>query len=186
MHTIKRGGIGLMLALALLVGLVSPAEAQTTQVSVQSGDYQSLITFDTPVPRREADQLKSAMAPVGAMLNCDHYYPFYDTNGRYTIQRACGRSRAPWSFQISPSVQSIVVGLVRERGMAWKRNGVSQPMQKWHTETADYLFHGTYSGLADMYNVQYQDVFTFRHNLGSGGTATLTITGDHTFTGNRG
>lgn len=68
--------------------------------------------------------------------------------------------------------------------MDWKRNGVGMGRHAPNIEPPSYVFHGSYSGLKAGYNVQDQDLLSFRHSIGPGGAATLTVYGDHTFTNN--
>jgi hypothetical protein len=164
-----------------IAGTASPATVTT--VVAESSGFKAVLEFDHPVSAGQAQALQAGLrAPVAAMLQCNRYYEFYDSNGRYTIQHACGSQFAPWSFRMSANIQAIVFGNVSERGLMWKVNGRTMSMQSPHVVAASYLFHGTYNSITANANIQYQDVFTFRHNLGTGGTATLTMTGDHTFT----
>lgn len=116
---------------------------------------------------------------------CDSYDAFYDSNGRYTIQRRCGSPSAPWSYRFSDQLQAICVPYtVDERGMKWWKNDAAMPMNAPHSNVAcNYLFHGTYNPVARGDRVLYGDVFQFRHNLGDGGDATVRIAGKLKFRG---
>lgn len=81
-------------------------------------------------------------APSGAFLNCNQFYSFADSNGKYTTQHACGGSTAPWGFKIAGAVCGIVTSPVAEAGMSWTRNGVNQPRQAPHSQGCAYQFHG--------------------------------------------
>jgi hypothetical protein len=109
-------------------------------------------------------------------IYCDRSYFFSDSNGRYTVQRACGVQKAPWSFTLSQTLQAICVGLFSEGGMHWTKNGATMPQMSPHLEACSYIFHGTYGvGAGD--RVSYTDDFAFRHDLRSGGDARVHIVG---------
>ena len=118
-------------------------------------------------------------------IYCNSYDAFADANGRYTIQRACASTSAPWGYRFSAQVQSICVPYtVNERGMKWWKNGAAMPMNAPHSSMGcGYWFHGTYKPVANGSKVDYEDVFTFRHNVGSGGRAVITVVGKLYFRG---
>jgi hypothetical protein len=77
--------------------------------------------------------------PNDQQLYCNQLYPFSDNNGTYTIQHACGGTTGPWGYKVAPALVAITVGNVSESGMAWTRNGATQPKQAPHpTEGAGY------------------------------------------------
>lgn len=126
-------------------------------------------------------------AGSGAVLNsssvgfakfaCNHLYSFSDSDGTYTVQHACGGSTAPWGFKLSSSIRSIVVGNVAESGMSWYKNYGKQPTQASHLVDPAYQFHGTYNPVRMNDKVNYSDSFSFRHNVGGGGSAVVSISG---------
>jgi hypothetical protein len=117
-------------------------------------------------------------------LPCNSSKTFGDAYGTYSVQKACGKSTAPWGWKMTSAWQSHVVGTVSESGMAWTRNGKTQSQQSPHPNHArDYQFHGTYNPVNGNDNVKYSDHFSFRHNIGSGGTAKINIAGKWYFNG---
>lgn len=122
-----------------------------------------------------------------APIYCDEGNAWSDADGTFSLQRACGSDKAPWTFYLSAGLQSICVdGTYIERGMKWVLNGVTKPMQAAHLAgtVCYYKFHGTFTvSKGDL--MSYNDVVSFHHNVGSGGTATLTIYGNVQFKGNR-
>ncbi|RZT62345.1 hypothetical protein EV140_0867 [Microcella alkaliphila] len=115
-------------------------------------------------------------APV--VIYCNSYHSWSDSNGRFTLQRACGSTSAPWGFKLSASTAATVVGNVHEAGMMWQKNGIQQSRQASHSVHAYYQFHGTFSGLAGASDrVNWYDTFTWRHNIAGGGTANLLVAG---------
>jgi hypothetical protein len=114
------------------------------------------------------------------IIHCDHSYRFTDSNGSFTLQRACGGTTAPWGYTIS--ICYIVVGPVNEGGMRWNRNGVAQPTQSPHYGyPCTYIFHGTFNPAKGNDNVYYGDTYTFKTSNGSG---TLNMSGHVTFVDN--
>lgn len=184
--------VGLAVVALLGFGLVPAAQASAASDPginppvADSAKYSSQLvitqngkttTTTTLIPRMQSPL---GQGPVGASLHCNHAYNFIDGDGTYTIQHACGGSTGPWSFRISSAVCGIVVGLVKEAGMAWTRNGVRQGTQATHTQACSYLYHGTYNPDLDYDHITYSDTFTFAVD---GGTGTLRIYGDFTTTG---
>src|SRR5664280_2154994 len=147
------------------------------------------LTFDQPVHPVYAEWVATRFgtesgdeAPVD--VHCDSGYQWSNAIGTYTIQWACGSSSAPWSFELSDDAQAIVEGSVAERGLSWTHDGRKQPQQAPHPEeSAAYTWHGTYSGLSDGSTVTFEDELRFRHLLGPGGSATVTLVGTHMFKG---
>jgi hypothetical protein len=71
-----------------------------------------------------------------------------------------------------------LVSRVNETGMAWTRNGKTQPRQAPHVEGCRYLFHGTYNPENDFDVIAYNDEFTFEVEVGGQtGNADLKIHG---------
>lgn len=149
-------------------------------------------TFDRPVDAAKIRRVAPAAGPVassvsalgmpnGAVIACNRFYSFSDTLGTYTLQHACGGTATPWSFRLSGTVQATVVGTVNEPGMQWWVNGVPRPRQAAHPAVSpSYLYHGTYSSTRAGHGVAYADSFSYRHNIGSGGSATVRISGRFT------
>ena len=67
--------------------------------------------------------------------------------------------------------------------MNWYLDSTRQPLGAPHVEGCGYQFHGTYSGLAKGDFVDYDDSFTFTHDLAGGGTAVVSIEGYLHFVG---
>jgi hypothetical protein len=131
-----------------------------------------------------APPTKSTKAgPSGERLLCNNYYSWSDSNGTFSLEHKCKGNTAPWGFWLSKKLRSIAAGPVTERGMDWVRNGKKMARQSPHTVPADYVFHGTFSNSPDGTRISYDDLFTFRHNLGPGGTVTLSIAGNFVLTG---
>ena len=160
-------------------------DASTVVVQGNNGTVNRRATVKSS--KLAAGTTPQGTGPAAANLQCNRFYSYSDFDGSYTIQRACASQYAPWGLKLSAYWQSHVVGLVNERGLDWKLNGANRPRQAPHPGTsANYTFHGTYSGIRDRYNVSYQDLISFRHNLGPGGEAAITFYGDHTFLGEDG
>ncbi len=76
-----------------------------------------------------------------------------------------------------------VNGTLSERGMKWIRNGEVMSMMSPHPNVhCAYHFHGTFR-VSKGAKVQYNDNVKFRHNLGSGGDATVYFSGSVWFRG---
>ncbi len=89
---------------------------------------------------------------------CGSHISDGDTNGNFDIQYFCGSTRTlPWGFRIAAAIRAIIVGNVNETGLRWWRNGYPQAQNAPHIVPPDYQFH--------------------RHNVGPGGTGTLTFAG---------
>ncbi|WP_162907587.1 hypothetical protein [Allorhizocola rhizosphaerae] len=70
-----------------------------------------------------------------------------------------------------------MVGNVSEMGLIWWVNGHRAGQNASHFVPPSYQFHGTMNPVLSVSYVQFQDYFTWRHNIGSGGTAARTIAG---------
>jgi len=153
------------------VALVEDGESVTTTARA------ALLTRPTVQP--EAATLAVSAAATGVPLSCGNGLATSDSNGRLTLDYACHLTpkRLFWSYKLSATVRKIVVGPVSESGLRWWRNGASQPQNAPHVEGAAYLFHGTMKPVPLKSDVDYQDVLTFRHNIGSGGTARVVWAG---------
>ncbi len=188
-------GIG---SLSLIIGLTgTPASAasaagEVREISIETKsakEFDSVLklTFDKPVTQGEADRIRQDMskqAPVQMSkvedyISCEGDLTRSNQHGTWTVQYVCfnGYGTIPWGFKIAPNVQAIAASNVTEDGLRWWRNGASMPKNAGHNVPAWYHFHGTMNPVYHYNTVQYQDYLTFRHNLGSGGTATLTFAG---------
>lgn len=134
----------------------------------------------------ELDGLATAEALAADYFQvfCDESYSFSDSNGTFSVQRRCGIAAAPWSWRMSYALQKICVnGTVKESGLKWTKNGVTQPKMSPHAGViCGYYFHGTFR-VHKGDRVTYNDTVTFRHNLGSGGNATVRFDGRLKFRG---
>lgn len=141
------------------------------------------LDFDVPVTQAQADQLRrSLVSPVSAVpadiMLCGSRISRGDANGYFDIAYQCGTRRTlPWGFQLSNAVQAIVVSNVTERGLEWWRNGAFAGQNAGHVAPKDYRFHGNMGPVYAGNHIDYQDYLTFRHNVGSGGTGSVTFAG---------
>lgn len=165
------------------IEIVSNSGGQETRLS---------IDFDKPISQEEADRIRerfddessvAMVAPRAAAappsLRCRTHRSNSDRNGKLTLQFNCfpQYGTVTWGYDLSPQVRATVVGPVREAGLSWWRNTVRQAQNAPHTVPADYRFHGTMSKVWVNDIIDYQDVFTYRHNIGTGGTARLVFAG---------
>lgn len=125
----------------------------------------------------------SVMAgPTGQDLYCWASYAWGDSNGRFSLQHACGGSTAPWGYKISLTLRNIITGYVYEHGMRYYVNGVNMGRANPHYVPDDNNFHGTFSRTYDYTRVAYDDYFTFRVNVGGRlGDGALSIAGNFRF-----
>lgn len=179
----------LALALAGPAGAAATAAPDTSVKSlvVTSGDsteHATLsLTFANGISQAAAAKIRSQFAgPVrpdyGVDMWCWGSLNVPDGNGDFSIQYNCGSPRTlPWGYQISSAVQSIIVSPVSETGLRWWRNSYLAGQNAPHTVPANYNFHGTMNPVWATDNVSYQDYMTFRHDLGGGGTGSITFAG---------
>jgi hypothetical protein len=145
-----------------------------------------IATSTDPAPSAEKNGIgSSASASAIQQIYCGQSYGFGDSNGYYTVQRQCGVKLAPWGYRLSASAQSICVpGTVTESGMNWTKNGATMPRNAAHANyPCGYQFHGTYNPVQAGDTITYSDKLVFRHILGTGGTATVRISGTMKFRG---
>ncbi len=144
------------------------------------------LNFDQPTSRAQADRAAARLgnqlaiqARSTAYLSCGNDLSNSDSNGTLTLQYNCSTKTrtVPWGYNLSAAVRKIVVGTVAEDGLRWWKNGSSMPKNAGHVVAAGYHFHGTMKPVANGNTLDYQDVFKFRHNVGSGGSAVLTFAG---------
>lgn len=148
-----------------------------------------VVSYVHPISVAEATQISArfdgpSLDEPPRVVECDQSYSWSNGVGTYFIQWSCGSTVAPWAFELSPDVQSVVDGPVAERGLSWTLDGTRKPQQAPHPdEYAGYTWHGSFPGLSDGSRVTFNDELRFRHILGPGGEATVTLSGTHTFKG---
>lgn len=142
-----------------------------------------LLSNAQPVAKHDPSDANSAKAFYP--IFCDGSNSFIDSNGTFSIQRACGSRLVPWGWRMSAAVRSICVNYtVDESGLRWTKNGVQMQANSDHDNLGcGYQFHGTLNPVLKGSRVGYDDVFTFRHNVQGGGNATITIRGQLEFLG---
>ncbi|MFD0201280.1 MULTISPECIES: hypothetical protein [Saccharothrix] len=185
-------GIGSLLVAPAFAGATAVPVAETVrEISVESSagvnaNSVLTLTFDKPVAKAEAERYRQELAAQSVVqtedvdyISCEGDLTRSDANGTWTVQYVCfsGYGTIPWGFRLSQAVRNIVVGLVTEDGLRWWRNGASQPKNAGHVVPADYHFHGTMNPVYHYNTVSYQDYMTFRHNVGPGGTGSVTFAG---------
>ncbi len=69
------------------------------------------------------------------------------------------------------------MGNITETGLSWWRKGAAMPQNAPHVVPPSYTLHGSMTPVPYNSRVEYQDYITFRHNVGSGGTASVTWAG---------
>ncbi|MFT4215932.1 MAG: hypothetical protein QM619_01935 [Micropruina sp.] len=124
-----------------------------------------------------ADGQVSPMAMI--RIDCNQTFARTTNEGTWETDYKCFPTYAtlPWGFRISKSVRGIIVGLVKEHGLKWWRNNVSQPKNAPHLEAKDYIFHGTMKKVWNGDTVAYKDLYTFRHNVNGGGDGSISTGG---------
>lgn len=191
----------LVIATIALIGLIltmMPSSARADEGSRElvftSGSTQFAttlrLTFEKPITSSEKQRIvreltgtRSQVGPMAIMnLSCNDTYAKTTSEGSWEVQYRCFPEYAtlPWGFKISSSVKKIIVSNVTEDGLWWWRNGVRQTKLARHVVPKDYLFHGTMKKVWNGDSINYQDYFTFRHNVGSGGTGAIAIAGTFT------
>jgi hypothetical protein len=184
-------------AITVFIGVATslPAHAiavdERTVDSIVIADNYSRIElfFDGGISQAEAEEIRAALAPQaesghttmqdGEPIRCGNRVVATDGNGKFEIAYSCtskGRSLV-WGFRLSAQVQAIIVGLVNETGLRWWRNGSERPRNAPHTAAPSYQFHGTMSPVSSGNDIDYQDYLTFRHDLGSGGSGSVSFAG---------
>ncbi len=170
---------------------VAGSDDKVTVLSLKSTYSTMELTFDQPITPAEASAIRlrhdtsetAATEPridseYSHEMACGNSVNFIDGNGTFSVAYHCGSVRAlPWGFKLSERNRATVVGPVNERGLSWWRNGVFAGQNAPHIVPADYQFHGTMSPVFARNRVEYQDYMTWRHNIGPGGTSSLTIAG---------
>ncbi|OLM08227.1 hypothetical protein Ae505Ps2_6287 [Pseudonocardia sp. Ae505_Ps2] len=183
------------MAMFLLLSVSSAAMAQDSgevdrvEVGSPDGLAHLVLEFDRPLLQSEAEKIRSRFTSVTSFeaqdyqrvetLGCHRGFDRSDRNGVLSLQFTCLPSHGvvAWGYRLSPAVKSTVVGPVTERGLQWWQNGAKRPSNSSHVESADYIFHGSMNPVLVNDVLDYQDLFTYRHNLGGGGTAKLVFAG---------
>lgn len=181
--------------LAAVTLATSPAHAESATVSEitvsdNAGPTKSVLTltFDKPIREAEADKIEAGLradgpSPVRVQATGDKMWCWgsivdQDANASFDIQYSCNSPRTlAWGLKLKPAVQRIVVGNVSEGGLTWWRNLAYAGKNAPHTVPPSYLFHGTMNPVYAGNDIDYQDYLTFRHNVGSGGTGSVTWAG---------
>lgn len=185
--------IGALLAAAhASPGFAQGVEATTSTIVIE--DSKSVLRtvlrldLDKPISVAEAKQIsaslqqplavQAAAPPTGDKLWCWGSIVDQDANGSFDIQYSCHSPRTlAWGWKLKPAVKNIVVGSVSERGLEWWRNGGFAGQNAPHVVPPDYHFHGTMKPVYRNDDVDYQGYITFRHNVGSGGTGSVSMAG---------
>jgi hypothetical protein len=173
---------------ATAAGLGDQVREVTINAWPPSGRSVLALRFDSPISRREADQITQRLRADRLIqptttradyLSCEGSLTRTDNNGRFDLAFTCfsNYGTMPWGFKLSPAVRAIVVGAVTEDGLRWWRGGAAQPKNAAHVAPPDYHFHGTMKPVYKHNHVDYQDYLKFRHNVGPGGTASVTFAG---------
>jgi hypothetical protein len=170
----------------------TPSAPTVDEVVIKSASesFSSTLTlkFDKPISSAEAAKVRSSLTQDQPMVTMASGTPLYcgskwssgDANGYWNIGYQClaGNKRTiPWGFNLSIGIQNTVVGLVTEDGLTWFRNLGYAGKNTGHVEVPDYVFHGNLNPVAAGDDIDYQDLFTYRHNVGTGGTARLAVAG---------
>jgi hypothetical protein len=146
------------------------------------------LTFDTPTDTHLAtaiqqdlirEPLLQAQAPQVERLPCQTHIVRLDRNGTINLQYSCFPAYAAvaWSFRLSPRVQATVVGQVHERGLEWWQNSTWRHRGAPHVIPPDYLLHGTIVPVWNGDIIDYQDLLSWRHNIGPGGRIAVAFAG---------
>ncbi|BFU44701.1 hypothetical protein KRMM14A1004_29380 [Krasilnikovia sp. MM14-A1004] len=182
-----------MIAALLSAVTAAPAQAisrdsrvKTLVIAANAGDsfHSTLrLNFDSPISQQQAAAITSAMAgptvtPTGESMWCLGYISRNDANSTFYIQYNCGSPRTlTWGWKLSASLQSVIVSSVSEIGLQWWRNGAFAGQNAPHVVPKDYTIHGTMNPVYAGNDIDYQDYATFRHNVGTGGTGSVSWAG---------
>lgn len=157
------------------------------EITTSSGTLHMVLPDPSIETSTKSEQSDSAAArtPGYHAIYCNSSYAFVDADGRFSVQRQCGSRLVPWGYRFSSALQSICVNYtVDESGMRWWKDLYRQPNNAPHPNYGcGYQFHGTLNPVPVGSLVKYEDDFTFRHNVGGGGNASLHITGKLEFLG---
>lgn len=138
------------------------------------------LTFDESISAAKAEEVRKSLAgdqkvnarASGTPMWCGGKWSSGDVNGSWTIGYQCGSSRTlPWGYQPS----AAVLGYVSESGLDRWRNGSFAGHLAPHVEPPDYHFHGATKPVYVGNDIDYRDLSAYRHTIGSGGTAKLSV-----------
>jgi hypothetical protein len=179
--------VGAALALLLTLGAPASASSVVRNIVVSAEGATLTLQLDRPmasdaallVERRLGADLRQSAAAASSevTMGCNLIFSASDTNGVVRLERYCGLRQIRWDYTISATARAIIVGAVSETGLWYFINGVRQPRNSPHVVPSDYHLHGTMSGVLSGQYVQYQDYMYFRHNIGPGGTGSITFAG---------
>jgi hypothetical protein len=143
----------------------------------------SAIAAEQPMTERvqtvPTDTARHASQGAVETLSCGEEKAFSDTNGSWQLRFQCFPTYGVvnWHFNFASTLRGIAASWGSEDGLRWWRNSIEQPKGSPHLVPLDYTLHGTMSRVFVGDEIDYQDYITFRHNLGSGGTARVTFAG---------
>lgn len=168
-------------AKVLMVGVQEAAAADSGQVDPEPYDdaFEALAADGDDGGGGSTPALFTAKQAASgtADLYCNTYYGISDFNGTFSYQHRCGGTTAPWGYKLSTAVRSIIVGNISERGMRWSLNGTAKQTSTGHNVVPYYQLHGTWKPVRDGDTVGYNDVISFRCNIGSNCKGSVTIRG---------
>lgn len=107
-----------------------------------------------------------AAAPVRTLTCAAGDKTYVDQNLTMTVRNNCPYKTVNWGMTINPSVRSIIVTNVSERGMDWWYNGVKKGRNAPHNVYKTYFFHGTFNPAASPGTVKMDDLMTFQVKVG--------------------
>lgn len=135
--------VGFALFLGPVVSTAKAEEVGRSDIVITSGSGGFTTTLKlalskpiTATQRRQViKDLKSGAAdgqvsPMAMIrIDCNQTFARTTNEGTWETDYKCFPTYAtlPWGFRISKSVRGIIVGLVKEHGLKWWRNNVSQP-----------------------------------------------------------
>lgn len=199
-HSRRSTVVACLIALLTLISSgVFAGSAQASGIAsmvdniVVQDTYSTLsLRFDEPITAEAAERARASLQPTSEeevtaseerwRLSCGNRVTFIDSNGTFDVAYYCGTlmqrgltRTLPWGYKLSAKVQAIVVGDVVEKGLTWWNDGAFGGQNSPHVEPPSYHFHGTMKPVYPNSNVDCQDYLTFRHNIGPGGTGSVTF-----------
>jgi hypothetical protein len=189
-------------AAALGAGASSPAwaaQSETPSVSritinsvTKLGKTTLTLNFDKPITQSASEGVRASLTvgqaspatvrPMasgwGELMWCWGSIGVPTNEGYFDIQYSCNDTRTlAWAFTLNAATQSIIVGPISERGLSWWMNSNFAGQNAPHVVAPDYQLHGTMLPVFAGVSVDYNDYMTFRHNVGSGGTGSISFAG---------